>query len=306
VFHVDPDFHRSEQLTFGLRSGAVAALARTAEGIVVAEQPRVGEDLALLTEGSDDLARWRWDALAAQVGPISAIAFRARTLCVAGPGGAGLVELHASGSLPATMTRAVAEAALAAVATRDGCVVGSASGVTLLPWDSAGKSWRYTEIGAVTALAADGEFAWAGTRSGVYLVGSGHFLGRYDAIPAGDPVVALALVARRIAIATPSAVALVDSESTRPLVAPLASVGRITTLASDDQTIWIGGTNGALAVRLDTHAAAPVPLAAPGALEPEPLGGREVRAIVLAPGLAWIGTAAGLVRVRRGADGLPR
>jgi len=92
---------------------------------------------------------------------------------------------------------------------------------------------------------------------------------------------------------------------TRP-TASMARPGRLATLAADDRTIWVGGSNGATAIAYPAGPAVQVPLDEPSSTVPPPLGGREVRSIVLAPGVAWLATSAGLVRVRRGPDGLPR
>lgn len=315
VFHVDPEFHRSEQLAFGLRSGGVLALARTADGIVAAEAPPGAMGGAgfepVVTEGSDDLARWRWHALAPQVGAVYALALRGRMLCVAGEQGAGLIELAARGSaaLPATVARSVHDPASAALATRDGCAVGTLRGVRIIPWDRSAPTAdvaREELLPPVYALAAAGDTIWAGTRDGVVTLVGGRAVGAARPIPAGGAVVALALVPEGLAAATASEVAILAGGAVQRLTVPTAAIGRITALAADDRTLWIGGTGGALVVALTPRAAAPVPLAPPGSTEPLPLGGAEVRAIALAPGIAWLGTAAGVVRLRRGEDGLPR
>ncbi|HEX2779627.1 MAG TPA: hypothetical protein VHM30_09020 [Gemmatimonadaceae bacterium] len=313
VFHVDPDFHRTEQLAFGLRGGVVLALARAADGIVAAEASTdaTGGFAGFVTEGSDDLARWRWHALASQVGGVYAIALRGRTLCIAGPQGAGLIELpaRASAMLPATVSRAVYDPAGVAVATRDGCAVGTQRGVRVLPWDGAPPRAGVAAdafLAPVYALAAAGDTIWAGTRDGVVTLLDGKPIGVARPVPAGGPIVALALVRDGLAAATADEVAILTGNAVQRLTLPTAAIGRILTLAADDRTLWIGGASGVLAVTLATRAAVPVPLAPAGSVDPLPLGGAEVRAIVLAPGVAWLGTAAGLVRLRRGEDGLPR
>ncbi|NUQ22133.1 MAG: hypothetical protein HOQ09_14395, partial [Gemmatimonadaceae bacterium] len=310
VFHVDPDFHRSEQLPFGLQLGDVRALARTADGVVVAEGVapwNVGALQSAVTEGSDDLARWRWYALADQVGEIRSIALRARTLCVAGPSGAGMIELPTSGasSLPAAMVHAEGAPSGVVVASRDGCVVGTMSGVTVLPWGVGGIR-RSEQLSPVYALATSGDTVWAGTRDGLVTLVGGHVVGVTRPFPAGSEIVAVATVGQGLAVASPDQVAIVDGAATERLTIPLGAVGRVTALAADERGLWIGGSNGALAVSLPSHASAVVSLDHVDATQLTPPGGREVHAIVLAPGVAWVGTAAGLVRVRRGDDGLPR
>ena len=316
VFHVDPDFHRSEQLAFGLREGGVLALARTADGIVAAEYGPVGAGVmapGVVTEGSDDLTRWRWHALSEQVGAVRSLALRGRSLCVVGENGAGIVELPSSATpaLPATVVHVVALPAFTAMAARDGCVVGTLNGVTVIPWprgDAAGDSlWTSSALPAVNALAAAGDTIWAGTRDGVYTLVGGRPTGPARSAVAGWwNVTALALVPGGLAVAGRDGVSILSSATVERIAVPVASVGNVRALAADDRTLWVGGEHGALAIDLATRGVAPVPLEAAGVTGPPLPGGDFVNAIVLAPGVAWIGTAAGLVRVGRGADGLPR
>ena len=314
VFHVDPDFHRSEQLPFGLQTGYVLALARTADGVVIAEGagPRAGGAPWASTEGSDDLARWSWPALSAQVGEVRAIALRGRSLCVAGANGAGIFELGSgdAGALPATIVHTEPTPAAAVAVSRDGCVVGTQSWVTVIPWPDEGSGARELrrseQLPPVYAVAASGDTTWAGTRDGLVILAGGHVVRVVRPFPAASEIVALALVPDGVAAASASEVAIVSGESVRRLALPLASVGRITALAADDRTLWVGGTSGAVATQLASGGAALVPLDAPTDPSSAAAGGHEVHAIALGTGVAWIGTAAGLVRVRRASDGLPR
>jgi len=315
VFHVDPDFHRSEQLPFGLQTGYVVALARTADGVVIAEgvPARLGAGVqSAITEGSDDLARWRWAAISAQVGDVRAIAMRGRSLCVAGMNGAGMLELPRddAGALPATTVHVEPTPAAAVAVSRDGCVVGTQSSVTVIPWPDEGGAprelRRSEQLPPVNAVASAGDTTWAGTRDGLVVLVGGHVARVERPFPASSEIVALALVADGVAAASASEVAVVGSGTVRRLAIPLAGVGRITALAADGRTLWIGGTTGVVATVLASGASAPVSLDAPGDPSSEPAGGHEVHALVLGAGVAWIGTAAGLVRVRRDADGLPR
>ena len=89
-------------------------------------------------------------------------------------------------------------------------------------------------------------------------------------------------------------------------VAAVGRVGRLTSLAFGEGTLWIGGSNGALAIGLPSGGSIDVPLDEPSAVTLPTAGGHEVRSIALAPAVAWIGTAAGIVRVRRDNGGLPR
>ena len=323
VFLADIDFHRSRQMPFGLRAGIVRWVARTATGVLIVEDPAPwSADRSLVTTASDDLATWEWPTLYTSLGALSAVVAREGTLCVAGELGAGLASMAALAGSPTAVLpddHRLFEPASTALAARDGCVVGTDRGAVLLPWaPTAGVAGpdgaTARALGAtppVRALASSGDTVWIGTIGGLYRT-----VDMANAVPVRLPpsvstdVVALALTESGLAIASTNEVWLGSgdgrSESFTRAAVSVARVGRLATLASDDRTLWIGGSNGAMTIVLATGQSIPVPLDEPNAMASPPLGGREVRSIALAPGVAWIGTAAGVVRVRRGADGLPQ
>ena len=322
VFLADIDFHRSRQLPFGLRAGMVRWVARTATGVMVVEDPAPwSADRSLVTTASDDLTTWEWPSLYTSLGALSAVVAREGTLCAAGELGAGLASV---GPLAGSPTAVLAndhrlfEPASTALAARDGCVVGTDRGPVLLPWPAtATEGTEGTEQRAlgstppVRALASSGDTVWIGTIGGLYRA-----VGGAGAVPVRLPpsvspnIVALALTARGLAVASTGELWLGAGEGrTADFARPTAStarLGRLAALAADEGTLWIGGSNGALAVVVASGQSMPVTLDEPNAMSAPPLGGREVRSIAVAPGVAWIGTAAGLVRVRRGPDGLPQ
>jgi len=319
VFLADIDFHRSRQLPFGLRAGMVRSVARTATGVMIVEDPAPwSADRSLVTTASDDLTTWEWPSLYTSLGALSAVVAREGTVCAAGELGAGLASVAPlAGSPTAVLTddHRVFDPASTALATRDGCVVGTDRGPVLLPWPAnaadAGGTRALGITPPVRALASSGDTVWIGTLGGLYRA-----VGGANAVPVRLPasvspdIVALTLTDMGLAIASTGELWLGagagrTAEFTRP-TASLARLGRLAALASDERTLWIGGSNGALALVVASGQAMAVPLDEPNAMAAPPLGGREVRSIALAPGVAWLGTAAGVVRVRRGGDGLPQ
>ena len=320
VFLADLDFHRSRQLPFGLRGGAVRSIARTATGVIISEDPAgPARDRSLVATASDDLTTWEWPSLRTGLGAVSSVAAHEGVLCIAGELGAGLASLSPLANSPSAQLandHRIFEPARVAIAARDGCVVGTDRGAVLLPWSTpdAGVLLEARTLGAlppVRALAASGDTVWIGTIGGLFRsVG----VDRPELVqlpPSISPnVAALALTADGLAVASPNEVWLLSgggrvAQAARP-TASVARLGRLTTLAFDDSTLWVGGTNGALAIWMPNGPALDVPLDDPTAAGPPVAGGREVRAIALAPGVAWVGTGAGIVRVRRNIGGMPK
>jgi len=319
VFLADVDFHRSRQLPFGLRAGMVRSVARTATGVIIVEDPAPwSADRSLVTIASDDLTTWEWPTLYTSLGALNAVVAREGMLCAAGELGAGLASLGPLANSPTAVLandHRLFEPANTALAARDGCVVGTDRGAVILPWPAnAAAAVETRTLGStppVRALASSGDTIWIGTLGGLYrAVGSASPEPVRLPASVSPAIVGIALTANGVAVAGTGELWLGDGEGrtaafTRP-TASVARLGRVTVLASDERTLWVGGSNGALAIVAATGQAMPVTLDEPNAMTAPPLGGREVRSIALAPGVAWIGTAAGVVRVRRGADGLPQ
>ena len=315
VFLADIDFHRSRQLPFGLRAGMVRSVARSATGVMIVEDPAPwSADRSLVTTASDDLATWEWPSLYTGLGALRAVVAREGTLCLAGELGAGLASVAPLAGSPSAVLgndHRIFEPVNTALAARDGCVVGTDRGAVLLPWGGEGEPRALGGTPPVRALASSGDTVWIGTIGGLYRA-----VGGAGAVPVRLPpsvptnIVALALTDTGLAVAGSAELWLGGGAGrTAELARPTAStarLGRLAALAAEGGALWVGGSNGALAIVVASGQALPVPLDEPGAMSAPPLGGREVRSIALAPGVAWIGTAAGVVRVRRGSDGLPQ
>lgn len=319
VFLADIDFHRSRQLPFGLRAGMVRWVARTATGVMIVEDPAPwSADRSLVTTASDDLATWEWPSLYTSLGALNAVVAREGTVCAAGELGAGLASVAPLAGSPTAVLandHRLFEPATTALAARDGCVVGTDRGAVLLPWPAtAAERNEPRTLGStppVRALASSGDTIWIGTTGGLYRAVGGGGAMPVRLPPSISPnIVALALTGTGLAVAGTGELWLGSgAERTSAFSRPAAStarLGRLAALASDEGTLWVGGSSGALAIVVASGQAMAVPLDEPSAMSAPPLGGRDVRSIALAPGVAWLATAAGVVRVRRGADGLPQ
>ena len=321
VFLVDIDFHRSRQLPFGLRGGSVRSVSRTATGVIAAEDPvNDGRDRSVITIASDDLSVWQWPSLYTGLGALSAVVAREGTICIAGELGAGTATLKPLANSPSAALNndhRLFEPASTAIATRAGCAVGTDRSVVILPWpasESGSPAGPRTlgRLPPVRALVSSGDTIWIGTLGGLYRASSADGQASPLRLPpsVAQNIVAVALTADGLAVASPGEVWIGSgpdrTESFARPVVSVARIGRLTTLAADATTLWIGGSNGALVIALASGQTIDVALDDPRALAPPTFGARQVRSIALAPGVAWLGTAAGLVRIRRGPDGLPR
>jgi ligand-binding sensor domain-containing protein len=102
-----------------------------------------------------------------------------------------------------------------------------------------------------------------------------------------------------VAVATDDEVFLIDPRRGRstPLVgaSALRSVAPIYAVAIDARSIWVGGAQGVVAIDRANGGIRPI-------IDPRtPV--QAVYDVVLQPGLVWLATPAGLVRLRRLPDG---
>lgn len=128
-----------------------------------------------------------------------------------------------------------------------GVWIGTSRGLAFAP--DSGARTPVTPVGgdgAVLALAYRADTLWIGSALGLEAILPG------DARPAAvvgplllrEPVVALAIKAETLVVATESRLAVRAGEAWRVLDPPGPSVGRITAMAADRDGFWIAGTNG--------------------------------------------------------------
>jgi hypothetical protein len=335
IFEVDPVFGESTRLPFGLLEPGAGALALASDGVWVASGAG-GAVLATRARGGltfvgDDLQEWRWvtgDELGRVLGGSRALdlAVRDGTAWIATD--RGLVqtsldapdEVHFWGRL-----RGLPADRVTAVAARDyGVWAGTARGLALVRPDFQVARTIFSGV-SVRALLADGDSLWIGTESGLFVLPRASLVAAEEptepavaqprnaaaitrvSAAAGEPrlarpILGLAGAGDVLYVATPEGVLVVGSAG--PPVQPrltavdFGAVGGATALAVDARTLWVGGRRGLLVVDRDgeTSRLLSVGTDLPG----------EVTDIALAPELAWVATAGGVVRLRRLPDGSVR
>ena len=304
LLRVDPTFNRAEHLPFGLLQPGVGAVALVADGIWAGGLGELNERNGLVF-ASSDVQRWRWVD-----GPpsrpfagarVTALGIRGRTAWIGTTRGLLRVNLDddtrvdrwdAGDDLPSDVITGVAVAPT-------GVWVATAAGLAFIDGAVHVNGPRV----AVRDLTMWGDTLWIASDLGVLALASPDSvprrvsmsdarLGRdVSAVARGDSVLAVATVTE-----------LIEIDLKRQAILPprAAAVGRlhsITRLTIDARTIWLVGEDGVLAIyRANGRSTLlPVGLALPA----------RPTSVVLATDVAWIGTLAGLVRVRRRADGMP-
>jgi hypothetical protein len=315
---------RSTQVPYGLRARGATALAPAADGVWIAEEPDAlsTPDLAL-TFASRTLETWRWLTPARGALSVSAMAVRGQHACLATNAGTLVVDLEAKGqSEPRLLDVAPIGRPVAAWSTADGCWIGGTTGIARVSWpaDSASTATLVNGSRGAFAFASSGDTVWAATLSGVERYVGGRLSAR-DAladtltVPMPNvlrgPIRGIALAGDGLALLTDRELWLTSGASRMDVAlrvdAPLGRIGRIRRVAADARTLWLGGTLGAAAFSLGDHRWRSVALADPSASVRLDAGSQtDVRDIVLGDGVAWLATGAGIVRVARADDGMPR
>jgi hypothetical protein len=326
AFVVDPAFMRSTQMPYGVRSRGATAVALAADGVWIAEEPDAlsAPDLNI-TFASNDLTAWRWLSPMRGTLGVVAMAVREHWACLATNAGAVVVDLEAP-QLPEPRVLELTSLGrlLSAWATSNSCWIGGTTGIAQIAWPTnlTMNAGAVSDGRATFAFASSGDTVWAATQAGVevYLDGKlspevtpGPSEATAPALPNAllGPIRGIALAGDGLALLTDRELWLTSgarrlSDATR-VDGPLERLGRIRRIVADDRTLWLGGTRGAAAFSLRDRRWTFVNLSDPG-IGPS-LGSADpsdVRDLALSPGVAWLATGAGVVRVARGDDGMPR
>ncbi len=318
LYKVDPTFQQATPLRFGPLESAVGALALAADGVWMAGRG-TSVTRAGISYASNDLQRWRWiDGTIAT--PMLGV--RAQVMAVRGPRawigtdrGLVRVQLDAAESTRAwsTLDGLPDDRVYAIAATDSGAWAGTARG---LVWISDSASTRTLGVSnallagtAVYALQLIGDTRWMGTSAGLVSMPASAATSRGSvatlARPAGTdpalrrPVTALAWSDSVLLAATDDGVLQLALRGSAPVDRIAAfegrPVGAVSRLQMDDRTIWLVGSEGVrmLSRRSGGVQQLRVPADLPAA----------VTDLVASREWIWIGTTAGIVRLRRTGDG---
>jgi ligand-binding sensor domain-containing protein len=337
IFEVDPVFNRVDHLEYGLLGRTAAALALASDGVWVATASATDfatagrSGLTFVAEGLDE---WRWRTGDQSAGLLERaipydLAVRDGAAWIGTDRGLVRMELRGDGSTRVwSALHGLPDDRVLAVAPRlDGVWAGTARGLAFVRWPAEGMrgasgdsrdaddpvSPVVLQGTTVRALLARDDTVWIGSDAGLLIlaessraVASGEPSTADARRISGDarlsrPIVAIAAADSELFAATENEVVAFAGTQVRPSRFAAMDFGRvapITALAADARTLWVGGRRGVLVV---DRASLVSRLMRGGAELPS-----EVTDIVLAAGVAWVGTRDGLLRVRRLGDGLPR
>ena len=304
LLRVDPTFNRAEHLPFGLLEPGVGALARAADGIWVGGLGTLTGRSGLVF-ASSDLQRWKWlDGPPSRpfVGArVNALSISGRTAWIGTSRGLLRMELDdenrvdrwdAADGLPADGITSVAAGA-------SGAWVGTTGGLALVDRAAHAVGPRI----AVRDLMLWTDTLWIASDVGVMAIVPTDSVPRRLSLSdarLGRAVSAIARSDSVLAVATETELIEIDLNARRvlpPRAASFATLRVTTRLAMDENTIWVAGEGGVLAVHRASGRSTVLPV---GLTLPAPS-----TALALTRDFAWIGTRDGLVRVRRRADGMP-
>ncbi len=315
LFWVDPVFQDSRHLPYGLLEQGARALALAGDGIWVGGSGDSPTNRGGVTYASHDMQRWAW--LEGPAGRplgrirIEAIASRAEALWLASDRGVFRLEPSQPEALRhwSLMEGLPADHALSVAPTFAGVWVGTSRG---LAWIDEHQERARPAVRSlppespVRALLLLGDTLWLGSDAGLAMIAPASPEGAPRWAPAAEqeprlrqPVRALASADTLLLVATAAEVIPLHARTGQalPRIAGLdaPAVGVITSVAVDDQTIWVGGTAGLLVLTRATGAARQLRAGRelPG----------EVTAVALSPGVAWVATRRGVARMTRFADG---
>ena len=319
VYQYDPSFLSGKALPYGLLEPGVGALAPAADGVwaagIGASERRGG-----LTFATSDLQRWRWieGTLAVPLTGVRTFAMATRANRAWMGTDRGLIRVRLDGDNDVqswTNLDGLADARVLAVAPRgEGVWAGTARGLLYVNDTSDTKAPRTRGIGArlldnmpIYALQFTGDTLWVGTDAGLLAIPTPNTaVGGQLSRPLGnDP--ALRRPVRSLAWSDSVLLALTDDavmqlaprggvEPARVPALDVLQVGRPLRVAIDDRAMWAAGSDGVIMVSRRTGA---VRVLRVGVDLPGP-------ALDLVAQRDWlfVGTPQGLIRFRRGSDGL--
>ena len=334
LLRVDPLVGTAAAFPYGLRDGGAGALAPAADGVWIAGLGLANRDGGL-TFATTDLQRWRWieGTITMPLAGVRAFAMVTRGAQAWVGTASGLLRVQLDGA--EAMQRygrltGLPDDRVFAVAARDnGAWAGTAQGLVFVRdtlRDMERETLRETAAAsgavpegtvalpgvAVYALQTAGEVLWAGTEAGLVLRPADPAAPAAMRRPGGSasalrrPVRALALHDSVALVATDDAVFLLNARAAwgadngtpaepLPLMEP-QRVGAVTRVALDARTMALAGRDG-LVLRDRAHGA--VRVLRTGAELPGP-----VLDLLFTRDWLFLATPQGLVRLRRGADGL--
>lgn len=314
LFEVDAFTGRAVARPFGLLAPGAGALAPALGGVWVAgagsPSARAG-----LTFVSASLQQWRWIdgtiTVPLEGVPVRALATRGNVAWLGTDRGVVRVTLDGDeGMTRWTALDGLPDDRVLAVAPRpDGCWVGTMRGLAFVA-DSGGArtgravTARWLSNQPVWALQADGERLWIGAEAGLFVrpaaAGGAEPVQGVD-VTGRRPVRALAAVDSLLLVATddqllPIAASAPAARAASPAIpVDLRGIGRVLRMAADGRAAFVGGTEGVLA--WDRHGGGVRRLAVPGDLPGPALD------LLATDAWLWVGTPAGLLRLRRAPDG---
>ena len=307
LIEVDPIFNKATPHPYGLLGADATALARSADGVIVATRPSgvTGGGLSML---ADDLSTARWFS-----GDRNRVLDRMNATRIAVRGSA-VWMLTANGVLRASLSdpesvRLVAEREAprvvgAIVARRDGAWIGGREGLRFID-DSAAAPGPVRYGGTITDIWADGATLYLGTLDGLIVASesSGEFVSGAERFGDRRLVQSVAAVASHdstLAVLLSGGEVLEVNLAARRVAANRApslasAVPGFARIAIDGTTLAASTLDAVLVLSRVSRIARTLRVGSdlPG----------QINDVLLTPGALWIATTRGVVRLRRLADG---
>jgi len=316
LYRVDPTLVNATPLRFGPIESGIGALALAADGVWSAGLG-VSRVRSGLSFARDDMQRWRWidGTISVPMLGMRALAMSVRTqrAWIGTDRGVVRVRLDGDEAMAAwTLVDGLPDDRVFAVsAANNGAWVGTGRGLVWIDDSTDTRntrtrniSARYLENTTVFALQPVGDTLWIGTSAGLVALTGGTSNGTLVRPLGSEP--ALRRPIRALTWSDSVLLAVTDdgvlqltprrpSPPTRVIALDVQQVGLPTRIFMDDRTVFLAGTQGLIVMnRRDNGLRV---LRVPNDLP------SNVTDVVASRDWLWIGTAAGLLRMRRAADG---